>query len=348
MLTLSVVCTYRKDKDSLRFAANRLALKDRMSYDEIKIIFMIFINNLKIIFVQYKEGESMQNPILHALSNNLESLPPQERRLGEYILKAPASVIHQGITELAYTCGISPSTVTRFCKTFHFRGFPDFKMKLAGELAHSPSESQYQDVIAGNDLHKIVQAMEANHLASITDTTRLLDMDELRRAVDTLCQAKRIDLYGVATSSIIAQDFYQKLVRIGKNCTAFADSHMQITSASSLGKGDAALAISYSGETPETIDALRCAKDSGAVTISLTQYGSNGLATLADISLFSSSLEEGMRRGDMASRIAQLHVIDILFTGMVSMEFEDYIPKLESSYQNVQIYRKHREGNKNA
>lgn len=245
-----------------------------------------------------------------------------------------------GITDLAGECGISPSTVTRFCKTFHFKGFPDFKMKLAFELAHKPSESHYQDIIAGNDLHRIVEAMEANHLASITDTTRLLDITQLQKAVEVLCRAKRIDLYGVATSSVIAQDFYQKLIRIGKNCTAFADSHMQITSASSLNEGDAALAISYSGETPETIDALRCAKDSGAVTLSLTQYGSSTLASLADISLFSSSLEEGMRRGDMASRIAQLHVIDILFTGMVSLEFTEYTPKLKNSYQNVQIYRK--------
>lgn len=279
-------------------------------------------------------------PILHALSSHLDTLPPQERKLGEYILESPAAVLHLGITELANTCGVSPSTITRFCKTFHFKGFPDFKMKLAGELAHKPADTQYQDIIAGNDLQKIVEAMEANHLASITDTTRLLDMNQLAQAVKALCVAKLIDLYGVATSSVVAQDFYQKLIRIGKNCTAFADSHMQITSASSLGAGDAALAISYSGETPETIDALRCAKDSGAVTLSLTQYGQNRLASLADIALFSSSLEEGMRRGDMASRIAQLHVIDILFTGMVSLEFEDYIPKLESSYQNVQIYRK--------
>ncbi|WP_110933832.1 MurR/RpiR family transcriptional regulator [Paenibacillus bouchesdurhonensis] len=282
----------------------------------------------------------MLTPILHALSTQLNALPPQERRLAEHILSAPTSVIHMGITDLAEECGISPSTVTRFCKTFHFKGFPDFKMKLAFELAHKPSESHYQDIIAGNDLHRIVQAMEANHLASITDTTRLLDISQLQKAVETLCRAKRIDLYGVATSSVIAQDFYQKLIRIGKNCTAFADSHMQITSASSLSEDDAALAISYSGETPETIDALRCAKDSGAVTLSLTQYGSSTLASLADISLFSSSLEEGMRRGDMASRIAQLHVIDILFTGMVSLEFTDYTPKLKNSYQNVQIYRK--------
>lgn len=99
--------------------------------------------------------------------------------------------------------------------------------------------------------------MEANHLASITDTTRLLDMNQLAQAVKALCGAKRIDLYGVATSSVVAQDFYQKLIRIGKNCTAFADSHMQITSASSLGAGDAALAISYSGERRRR--SMRCA-----------------------------------------------------------------------------------------
>ncbi|WP_209864854.1 MurR/RpiR family transcriptional regulator [Paenibacillus shirakamiensis] len=279
------------------------------------------------------------SPILHVLEQRLPSLSAQERRLAEHIIQAPQSVIHLGITELAELCGISPSTVTRFCKTFHFKGFPDLKMKLAGELAQKPNDNAYQDVIAGNALSKIVEAIEANHIASITDTTRLLDVSQMEQAISALCRAARVDLYGAATSSIVAQDFYQKLIRIGKNCTAFPDSHMQITSSSSLGLGDVALAISYSGETSETISALRCAKDSGAFTISITQYGNSTLAGLADIALFSSSLEEGMRRGDMASRIAQLHIIDILFTGMVSQEFEDYIPRLESSYQNVRKYR---------
>jgi DNA-binding MurR/RpiR family transcriptional regulator len=278
-------------------------------------------------------------PILHAIREHLEQLSQQERRIGEYLLSVPSSIMNMGITELAEQCGVSPSTVTRFCKAFHFKGYPDFKMKLAAELAGQPAQSAYQDVIAGNDLRTIAAAMEANHVASITDTTRLLDLRELEQAVTALCSARRIDLYGVATSSIVAQDFYQKLVRIGKNCTAFADYHMQITSASTLQAGDVAIAVSYSGETPETIAALRCAKDSGATTICLTHYGSSSLASLADIPLFSSSLEEGMRRGDMASRIAQLHLIDILFMGMVSSGFEDYVPKLENSYHNVRNYR---------
>ncbi|MBT2293463.1 MurR/RpiR family transcriptional regulator [Paenibacillus albidus] len=289
------------------------------------------------------------SPILHALEKEKSKLSQLERKLAERILASPGDVVHMGITELAEQCSISPATITRFCKVFHFKGFPDFKVKLAAELAHSDAapqdgNSSYQDIVAGNPLSVIVEAMQANHLASIRDTTSLLNIERLQAVIGLLCSARRVDLYGMATSSIVAQDFYQKLVRIGVNCTAFADSHMQITSASSLAAGDVAFAISYSGETPETIDALTCAGASGASTISLTSYGSSTLATLAEFPLFSSSLEQGMRRGDMASRIAQLHIIDILFTGMVSSKFGDFIPKLEHSYLNVQQYRHKRGG----
>ncbi|AIQ76302.1 MULTISPECIES: MurR/RpiR family transcriptional regulator [Paenibacillus] len=289
------------------------------------------------------------SPILHALEHEKAKLSQMERKLAERILSSPGEIVHMGITELAEQCGISPATITRFCKVLHFKGFPDFKVKLAAEIAHSDAAPQdggssYQDIVAGNPLSVIVEAMQTNHLTSIRDTTSLLDLERLQAAVNLLCQARRVDLYGMATSSIVAQDFYQKLIRIGVNCTAFADSHMQITSASSLSEGDVVFAVSYSGETPETIDALMCAKASGASTIALTSYGSSTLATLADIPLFSSSLEKGMRRGDMASRIAQLHIIDILFTGMVSTRFGDFIPRLEQSYLNVQQYRNKRGG----
>ena len=108
-----------------------------------------------------------------------------------------------------------------FCKNFQCKGYPDFKLKLAAEIAHAEMASRtgntrYQDIVAGNALAGIVEAIESNHLTSIRDTTESLDLGQLERAVDALCRAKRIDLYGVATSSIVAQDFYQKLIRIGK------------------------------------------------------------------------------------------------------------------------------------
>lgn len=277
------------------------------------------------------------------LQNIMEQLPTMHRKeqiLAQYVLDHAEEVVPMSITELAEKAGASTATVSRFCRSLIFKGYGDFRMKLGAELAQPPAHSTYQDIIAGNSLHSIVLALEANHLRSISGTTRQLDLYEVQRAVNALHRARRIDLYGMATSGVVAHDFQQKLVRIGKMAQYWSDSHMQITSASTLDVGDVALGFSYSGETVETLDALQCAKERGAITISLTKFGLNRISEACHIRLFASSLEAGMRRGDMASRIAQLHVVDILFTALVSGHFDDYVPLLEQSFQEVKKYRK--------
>jgi DNA-binding MurR/RpiR family transcriptional regulator len=274
--------------------------------------------------------------ILAAIRDKMDSLHPKERDLAAYMLEQPQEAVQLTITELAHRAGGSSATVSRFCRTFHCRNFPEFKRKLAAELAGIEGSAQYQDIVAGNPLPEIVSAITINHLRSLTDTTKQLDLAQLRLAIDALHRANRIDLYGSATSGVVAQDFWSKLIRIGKAAAAFSDPHMQLTSASSLTPRDVAIGISYSGETPETIQSLRCASEQGAVTISITRFGTNPLSSLAKVRLFTSSAEAGMRRGDMASRMAALHMVDILFTGLVSEHFHEYVPRLERSFQTVQ------------
>jgi len=276
--------------------------------------------------------------ILNAIQDRMDRLHPKERKLAAYLLERPLEAVGLTITELAARAGSSSSTVSRFCRSLHFQNFPEFKMKLAAELAQRAAPNQYQDIVAGNPLPDIVAAVTANHVRSLTDTTRLLDIGQLRSAIDALHAAARIDLYGTGTSGLVAQDFGQKLIRIGRPASVFGDPHLQLTSASSLTTGDVAVGISYSGETPETIHALRCAAEQGATTIAITKFGASTLASHASIRLFTSSSEAGMRRGDMASRMAQLHVVDILFTGLVSEHFDCYVPLLERSFQTVRRY----------
>lgn len=313
-----------------------------MSLSTVENIFHIYYTLYENIF--QCEEELLLTLIVPFIEQQLSELRGKERTLAQYILANPETVIHMSISELAKKSGASTATITRFSRRLQCNGFPDLKMKLSTDLSHNSKIGVYQDIVQGNPLSKIVSAIEANHLRSISDTTKLIDMQHLSLAIDRLNQARKIDIYGVATSGVIAQDFYQKLIRIGKMATAFDDSHMQITSASSLNESDVAIGISYSGETCEIIDALRCAKQNGAFTISLTKLGKSTLSTEADVALFSSSLEAGMRRGDMASRIAQLHMIDILFTGMITREFDPYVSNLEQSYQMVKFYRKEKRG----
>ncbi|WP_256761160.1 MurR/RpiR family transcriptional regulator [Cohnella sp. WQ 127256] len=285
--------------------------------------------------------------ILNAIQERLDSLHLKERTLAEYLIQHPQQAVQMTITELAAQSGSSTATISRFCKTFHSHNFPDFKQKLATELVQQTSTpNQYQDIVAGNALHDIVGAITANHMRSITDTTQVLDLAQLRLAIQALHHANRIDLYGSATSGIVAQDFFHKLIQIGKTAAAYSDPHLQLTSSASLTSKDVAIGISYSGETPETIHALRSASEQGATTLSITRFGANTLADQASIKLFTSSSEVGMRRGDMASRMATLHVIDILFIGLVSEHFEQYASRLEQSYKTVERYTTSKEERK--
>lgn len=278
--------------------------------------------------------------ILTSIKDRLELLGPKEKTLARYILEHPRRVVHMGIIELSEQTRVSTATISRFCRGMQFAGFSDFRMKLSADLAGYTPGDKYQDIVKGHPLEKIAQDIATNSIRSISDTARLLDFRQLSRAVEVLLRAERIAIFGMATSGVVAQDFMQKLVRIGRNASAFTDSHMQITAAAGLGPRDAAFAISYSGETPETIDAANCAKEQGCTVLTLTRHGSSTLSRSADIPLFVSPLEESVRRGEMASRIALLHVIDILFAGMLSKQFDEYVPRLEQSYQLVNKYRK--------
>lgn len=283
----------------------------------------------------------MSMSVLQAIQERLGQMPPQESKLASFVLRQPRDAVQMTITELAKQSGSSTATISRFCRSMQADNFAEFKMKLAvelAELADRPPQNQYQDIVAGQPLDQMIEALTANHVRSVSDTTRLVDVGRLKTAIDALHRARRIDLYGSATSGIVAQDCQQKLVRIGKAAIAFSDPHMQQTSAASLSDGDVAVGFSYSGETPETIEALRCAAEQGAMTISVTRYGACTLADAATISLFTSSSEAGMRRGDMASRMAQLHLVDMLFVGLVSEYFNEYVPRLEQSYHTVRRY----------
>ena len=49
---------------------------------------------------------------------------------------------------------------------------------------------------------------------------------------------RRIEFYGVGNSGIVAQDAQHKFFRLGVNCAAISDGHVQVMSATMLKPGD--------------------------------------------------------------------------------------------------------------
>jgi DNA-binding MurR/RpiR family transcriptional regulator len=154
-------------------------------------------------------------------------------------------------------------------------------------------------------------------MQAIADTMRVLDVDAMQRAVTALAQARRLEFYAVGASSVAAVDAKYKFTRIGLLVDTSADPHQQAMSASTLTPADVAVAVTYSGDTKDIVDSIAIATDRGATTIAITAHSRSHVANLCDIVLLTGPMETPLASGTIRSTIAQLHVLDILFAGVV-------------------------------
>ena len=285
------------------------------------------------------------NDILVRIRALLPSLAPVEQRVAQQVLADPFGTAMQAISELAGLCGTSATTVVRFCRAVGLRGYPELRIALAaasGQGGPSAGVELSHDILPGDDAAAIASKIARADARAVTDTVRHLDIDVLVKVVDLLATARRIDLYGVGASGYVALDLQQKLQRIGKPAFAWPDPHMAITSAALLGPADVVVALSHTGTTADTIDALREAAGHGARTVAITNFPRSPIAAAADQVLLTAARETAFRSGAMTSRIAQLTVVDCLFVVLAQHDLPSSREALERTYEAAQAKRTRR------
>ncbi len=82
------------------------------------------------------------------------------------------------------------------------------------------------------------------------------------------------------------------------------------------------MAISDSGRTKELVEVLDIIRPTGAKVIVITSNLGSPVTEYADQILLNSSKETPFRGSAMASRMSQLAVIDMLFLGVASTEYD--------------------------
>ncbi|GAA2791758.1 MurR/RpiR family transcriptional regulator [Saccharopolyspora taberi] len=271
----------------------------------------------------------------------LPGLARAEQRVANIVLADPASVARRSITEVAEAAGTSETTVTRFCKAIGVGGYPDLRIALAADTARTSSRDRDlgSDIGPDDDIGKIIEKVSYADAKAVEETADQLDSEILRRLVDAVAQARRIDVYGVGASAFVALDLQQKLHRIGLTCFAWSDTHNALTSAAVLRPGDVAVGISHTGATTETVEALQVAGKRGATTAALTNFARSPITEVADHVLTTAVRETTYRSGAMASRIGQLTVIDCLFIGVAQRHLDQTKSALEATYEAVGGHR---------
>ncbi len=279
--------------------------------------------------------------MLDRIKASLPSLAPAEQRVGKLVLLDPRAFANLPVTELADRAHVSKPTVVRFCRSVGYDGLSDFKLKLAGSVSEGvpfihrsvDADDKTSDVAV-----KVIDNTVAAFLKYRNDASSFALEHAVQALAETHSTGKRIEFYGVGNSGIVAQDAQHKFFRLGMNTIAYSDGHMQVMSASMLGKGDCVVVISNSGRTRDLMDACDIARKRGATTIVITASGSP-LATAGQIHLTADHPESYDRYSPMVSRLLHLLIIDILATTVALRIGEALQPALREMKNNLRNKR---------
>jgi RpiR family carbohydrate utilization transcriptional regulator len=252
--------------------------------------------------------------LLDRIEALIDTLRPSEKLVGRFVLRHPNLVISLSFPDIAAKCGVSQPTVARFCMAVGFKGYRDFKLRLAQSLALGVP-FVHHDVGMQDSMAEVGAKVFDRGIAALVSVRNHLDPDALTRATKLLAEASSIEFYGLGNSGIVALDAQHKFFRLGVPAVAYADPHIHAMAASLLGKQDVVVAISGSGRSRGLIRSVEIARDAGASVIAITASGSP-LARLATVVLFADVREDLDVYAPMTSRMVHLVLLDVLSVGV--------------------------------
>lgn len=275
---------------------------------------------------------------------------PALRRIADRVLKAPEEVKSISIKDLAAQCDVSESTVTRFVREIEVPSFQHFKILIAEELSQATAvpapltdRHVYEDITEEDDTASVLSKVTARYAMTVSDTRAGLSSDELERAVSAIEKADILAFFAMGASLICVENALLRFMRVGKPCQFFRDLGIRQISTSTLGPNSLAIGISNSGRTISTVDSLREAKVQGATTLAITSFPDSPIVRHADIRLFTPTVTGVVGPAEyhesMVSKIAQLQVIDVLYSLYAVRNFGRAIAGLEKTSDVTSLTR---------
>lgn len=258
-------------------------------------------------------------------------LPPTAARIADFFMAHAGEVVHMSVTEVAERTGASEGSVISLCQQLGARGFQQVKIALARDLVQ-PVQFIHEDLERSDDTSTVIEKIFRSDLQALHDTMKALDTSAMEAAVAAIRRARRVELYGIGSAAPIAEDANYRLLRIGVEAKVVVDSHIQAISASLTGPDVATITISHSGSTHETVTATRLAKEAGATTICITNFGKSPLLAHADIVLHTMARETRFRTEAMTSRIAQLAIIDALIACLSLADYDKALATIGKTF----------------
>lgn len=277
--------------------------------------------------------------LLIYIEEQMEQLTKNEQQVARYLIEAPEAVLEMSAQALGKETQTSSATVIRCVHKLGFKGLVDLKLAISSYLPNHQA-SVYQEMEQDEPANEIKSKLFNRAAYTLKTTETLLDDQTLETIAEKLRPCKKLVVFGVGASHIVAEDIFQKFTRAGMNVVHSSDAHIIATTlAGSNNEGTLMIGISNSGQNRETLKLAQVARHYHVPVIGMTSRKDSELANEADECLFhDASSDRSLRLAATSSLIAQLITVDTLFYTYLAKDYTNHIAHLSQTRDAVDLY----------
>ncbi len=270
--------------------------------------------------------------IFEMITTAYPNLPQSEKKVADYVINNLPQVLRMTVQMLTKEVGVSEPTVFRFCNSLGFTGFKDFKISAAERMSNE--DYFFSDINKDNfktDIQELITSVLRSEEDTILATIKGIDFAKLNIAANMLIESNRICFFGAGSSGVICKDAMLKFIRLGKSVWGINDYHTACNLVSLFNAEDLVICITNTGNTKETVNLLKIAKENGIPTISMTTSVQSKVCQYSDVVLRTFARESLYSRTAMTSRIGQYAMVDALFMNVIHSMGAVSIDRLEKT-----------------
>ncbi len=271
--------------------------------------------------------------IFTSIRTSYNTFTKSEKRLADYILKNRDDIVLKSITELAQESSVAESSIFRFCKRLDLKGYQEFKIAVAQSTHGDEKDYTHElglEILMDDSLEVMASKVKNTNISALDETNALLNYEDVEKVVDAMIKSQRVRFFGVGSSLMTAMEGQNKFLRIMNKAEVSFDSHLQAMAASMMNDQEVAIVISYSGQTKDSIEVAKIAKEAGALVVGITRFSKSPLTAYSDITLLCGANEGPLQGGSLSAKISQLYLLDIMY-------FEYFKKTYEQSRKNKEI-----------
>ena len=263
-----------------------------------------------------------------------------QKKIALYIEEHYDKAAFMTASKLGETVGVSESTVVRFATELGYDGYPKLQKAMQEMIRNKLTSVQRIEVTSsriGNN--NVLDSVLNQDIDKIRRTIEETSHEDFNKAVDAICNAERIYIFGVRSTAAIANflAYYFELifdnVRV-INTTSSTSAYEHIFR---ISEKDAIIGISFPRYSAMSVEIMDFARSRGAHAVAITDSMASPLVQSADSILIA--------RSDMASivdsLVAPLSLINALIVATVLKkkdEVSDTFHRLERIWDRDGVY----------